>query len=372
MIKVDGKVVSLIEKIRNFVDTGSITARDFPLGGVCDMIENTLGVSFWECIGDIGDHGYEKLAALYQEGLADAVDRGDMSDCSRLLELYMHTYQTLYTILNEDERTLRKKPYFKMIMDLGSAYAQVQCRRNREKSAQMAMKEDWALASGYGAVYTYLEAGETLYQPEDIRSQQEYICFTADKEKDGIKDGVWQYRAAEPMEGLNDKQIKSYYRICPHRVLEEYDYSIWVEPSMAVVGDVSRFCKVYGEKNSFLSFPRSEEDCIYQDMAATQMGSDDDNICVRKKILQFQKEGYPEHNGLIDHRIMARQHGDMRLQRVMDQWWEETQVNWGLEKNLFNYVAWKNSFLFSVCDLFIYSNLYFINKEIDLDLREEY
>lgn len=372
MIKVDGKVVELIEKIRDYIAAGNITSHNFPLNSLCDVIENTLGASFWECIGDIGKNGYERLGALYQDGLTETMEKGDMAGCSRLLELYISTYQMLYTILGEDERALRKKPYFKMILDLGNAYAQMQCRRNQERLGRKEGQKEWVLASGHGVVYTYLEEGETLHQPEDIRSSQDYICFTADQGKDGLKEGVWQYRAAATIEGLDDRQRKSYYRICSHRVLEGYDYSIWVDPSMAVVGDVSRFCRVYGEKNSFLGFPRSEEDCIYQDMSPTQMGSDDNNICIRKKILQFQKEGYPEHNGLIDFRVMARQHGDVHLQRVLDQWWEETKVNWGLERNLFNYVAWKHSFPFSICDLFIYSNLYFVNKDIDLDLREEY
>ena len=39
--------------------------------------------------------------------------------------------------------------------------------------------------------------------------------------------------------------------------------------------------------------------------------------------------------------------------------------------NVFNYIAWKNKFPFSICNLFVYENPYFKVSDIDLDTHEE-
>lgn len=372
MIRVDGKIINLIEKITNFIDAGKITADSFPLESVAEMIENTLGVTFWECSQNTVIPAHRELAVLCIESLQDAVGRRDMEGCKRVLALYKNSYQTIYSLLNEDEKVFKNRPYLKMIHDLGDSYAQVQSRMHLDRMGKLDKKEEWTLAEGKGVVYTYLEEGDILYQPQDIRAQIEYICFTPLKEKDGLKEGVWKYCAVDNKAGLSARLLKSYYRIFAHEVLSEYDYSIWIEPNMVVVGDVCKFCKVYGNGNTFLGFARSGEDCIYEDISCTQMGTDDLNIYIRKKIMNYQKEGYPEHHGLIDNSVMARSHRDVKLQEVMQQWWKEVEVDTGMEASLFNYVAWKNEFPFSICDLFVYNNLYFVNKQIDLDMKEEY
>lgn len=157
-----------------------------------------------------------------------------------------------------------------------------------------------------------------------------------------------------------------------HKLLPKYDYSIWIDSDMVISGDIFRFCKVYGEGNSFLGFSQSSKDCIYQDMSHTTMQFDDLNITMRKKVLQYQKEGYPEHNGLIDSRVMVRRHDDESLCKVMEEWWKEVGQGVLFEEDVFNYVAWKNSFPFSICDLFLYANPYFVNSKIDLDTNDEY
>lgn len=372
MIKADIKVVNLIHKITQFIEDGKITADNFPMESVCEVIENTLGMTFWECVGEFANKKYRDTAGLYKECLIDAVSRGDIMGCKRILELYVRNYQTLYAVMSEDESTFRKRPYLKMILDLGNAYAQIQHRLHQARQNELTEKENWLLAQGRGVVYTFLTEGDTLYQPEDIKTQADYICFTQQKEKEGIREGVWEYRVIENEQGLEEGLLKSYYRIFAHKVLPEYDYSIWVDPEMGIVGDIVNFCRIFGEGNSFLGFSRSGEDCIYEDISCTQMGMDDMNIYIRKKILRYQKEGYPEHNGLIDYRVMARNHRDFRLHKVMELWWEETQENIGLEENLFNYVAWKSDFPFSVCGLYIYDNPYFVNRKIDLDMKEEF
>lgn len=156
-----------------------------------------------------------------------------------------------------------------------------------------------------------------------------------------------------------------------HQLLPEYTYSLWVAPDITIVGDILRFGKVYGEGMSLLTFSNAEKDCMYEDMSVTQMGADELNIKIRKAMLRYRKEGYPEHNGLIDGRVIMRNHQDKELGKVMEKWWEEVQKGGMYTGSILNYVAWKHQYPFAVCNLFIYHNLYFKISEIDLDTHDE-
>ena len=88
-------------------------------------------------------------------------------------------------------------------------------------------------------------------------------------------------------------------------------------------------------------------------------------------MVRYKKEGYPKHNGLIDGRIMVRSHNDETLCKIMEEWWQQIPRGYSFMENVFNYLAWKNQFPFSICNQFIYENPYFKVSGIDLDTREE-
>ena len=370
MLKVDENVINLVEKIRKVIREKKMQPDIFPMDEIYNLIECTLGDAFWECIGSQSSYGFGNIPDIYRECLTAAVERKDMEECNRLLYLFECIYQALYTALNEEEKIFREKPYRQMIIDLGTTSAQTQYRLHRERQKEFENKKESILGEGKGVVYTCLFGEKILNQPKEVSVQVDYLCFTDKEEKWGTKEGVWNYCAIDNTEEMKEELLECRYKIMAHELLKQYDYSIWVAPNISIEGDIVRFCKVYGEGKSFLGFPSAKEDCIYDDMSVTQMATDDLNINVRKMILKYRKEGYPEHNGLIDDRVMVRNHRDEELCRIMEEWWKEIQSSYLRIGNVFNYIAWKNKFPFSICNLFIYENPYFKVSDIDLDTNE--
>lgn len=371
MIKVNENVINLVEKVRRAIKNEKITAENFPMAELCNLIECTMGNSFWDCIGSRSNFGFQEMPEIYKEALQDAVDRQDMAGCERVLRLFESSYKALYTAMGEDEKIFRQGPYRKMIIDLGIENAKVQYRLHQERQKAFPKEKEVSLGEGKGVVYTCLIGEKKLEQPKKVSARVDYICFTDQQDKWGTKEGVWEYRAIENPEDLSDEVLEYKYKIMAHKLLADYDFSIWIKSNMVIVGDIFRFCKIYGEGNGFLSFPQVVEDCIYQSMSITHMLKDDFNIAIRKRVNQYQKEGYPEHNGLIDDRVMVRSHRDDRLCKVMEAWWDEICEGKLLGANLFNYIAWKQQYPFSICDLFIYENIYFNNSEIDLETNDD-
>lgn len=376
-MRVDEKVINLVEKIRRALRSGQIEPDVFPMDEISNLIEYTLGKSFWDCIGSRSNYGFGNLPEVYKECLTEAVKRKDMEECGRILHMFECTYQIFYTALNEEEKIFRQKPYRQMIIDLGTANTQMQYRLHRERQKAFVKERKYPLGEGKGVVYTCLLGERVLNQPEEVSAQVDYLCFTDKEEKWGKKEGVWEFRAIGKADLDTDSKeaqqafLESKYKIMAHQLLPEYTYSLWVAPDITIVGDILRFGKVYGEGMSLLTFSNAEKDCMYEDMSVTQMGADELNIKIRKAMLRYRKEGYPEHNGLIDGRVIMRNHQDKELGKVMEKWWEEVQKGGMYTGSILNYVAWKHQYPFAVCNLFIYHNLYFKISEIDLDTHDE-
>ena len=79
-MKVDEKVINLVEKIRRALRTGQIQPDVFPMDDISNLIEYTLGESFWECIGSRSNYGFGNMPEIYKECLTEAVKRKDMED----------------------------------------------------------------------------------------------------------------------------------------------------------------------------------------------------------------------------------------------------------------------------------------------------
>lgn len=370
MIKVNENMINVLEKVRKMIREKRMPAELFPMDDIYGLVKDTLGEAFWKCVGSRSNYGFGNMPELYKELLESALKREDMEECEKILYLFECTYKAFYSALDEEERIFRQKPYRQMIIDLGTANAQVQYRLHEERQKHLNEREKKELSKGKGVVYTCIWGEKLLKQPEEVSVKLDYICFTDKEEKWGTKEGVWKYCPIEKQEEEEGRFWESRYRIMAHEILKEYDFSIWIDSEVVLKGDVVRFCEVYGNGRSFLAFSSAKDGCLYEDMSVTQMASDELNIKVRKNMNRYRKEGYPANNGLIDTRIMVRNHKDEETCRIMEEWWEEIRTEDVCIENVFNYIAWKNQYPFSVCNLFVYENPYFRISEIDLDTND--
>lgn len=372
MIGVNSKVLDILRKVRIYLEDGKMDMDNFPLESILEIIENTMGTGFWACIGSVENDAFKKVPNLYKEWFEEIVQNKDIKGCIRLLELFENSYKSLYTSINDSEKEFREKPYRKMILECGKAYVNLQYRLHQERQKDR-VKVEKKLAVGKGVVYTCVFGDMLAYQPLVICEELDYICFTDNEAMWGKTDGVWYYAKLENQadENFDSAKLCTKYKILAPILLEQYDFSIWTEHSMQIVGDILQFAKGYGDGYSFLGFALCNDDCIYNDERKISMSADYLSIAIRKGMYQYKEEGYPEHYGLIDAHVMVRSHRDSDLNLVMQEWWNELKKYEGFGDDCFNYAAWKHNFSFALCDLFSYSNIYFKNMDIDLEVSDD-
>ena len=123
-----------------------------------------------------------------------------------------------------------------------------------------------------------------------------------------------------------------YYKILPHRFLDNYKYSVWVDGNFIINKKANKLSKKIFKKYVFAAFDHNytkgdKRDCIYKegnaviDMAETNYKANPETVF--KQIRAYRDLGCPENNGLICGGILFREHGDFKIIRIMEDWWKE-------------------------------------------------
>lgn len=370
MLRYEQKVVDLLRKLQAALGQGNLELKEFPLEDIGNLIDTALGAAMWNGLGSRPQEAFSKLTEEYRQGLQRCIEQKDAGLCIQLLKILECQYQTFYTAMGREEQLYREETLRRMVIKTGNFSAAMQARElYRRQGVQRG--SNGRTDSGRGVVYTCAVRNEKqLPLPEYQNVLWDYICFTDRKEFAGKKAGVWEFRMLKEEELGHPADAYYKYKVKPYEVLGEYDYSIWVDPQVQIVGELERFYRIYGHGASFLGFPAYDQDDLYE-VLATSMTEDDENIRLRRKAMQYRKEGFPEHYGMINTQMMFRDHRDEKLRRVMEDWWREMHECKALIDCGFSYAAWKNQFRYALCDLFAEDNAYIRNGDIDLELDLE-
>ena len=174
-----------------------------------------------------------------------------------------------------------------------------------------------------------------------------------------------------PLYTDNTRNAKK-FKVLPHRYLQDYEYSIFIDGNMYVVGNVDKLIEKYLSDSNIAFFDHNKNrmdprDCIYDEYnAIMNLGKNDPNQNFKDnpqvmydQVKRYQDEGYPSHNGLITGMVILRRHNEKDCIRVMEDWWTEIKYGSKRDQLSFNYVAWKNNTKFNYMDGDSRNNEYF-------------
>lgn len=214
--------------------------------------------------------------------------------------------------------------------------------------------------TGKGVIYTVITGDyDVLREPEYIDETYDYICFTDNK---NLRSEVWDIRYLGNREGLDAARLSRQPKILCHKFLTEYDYSIYVDGKIQIIGNLQEYNQRYSKGSPMLCFPHFARECAYEESnACIRSGADSEDV-IRKQMDGYRIEGYPVGNGLIDAACMVRRHDDTLLQKVMECWWEEVLLKSRRDQLSIGYACWRYHFHYDICGLFIYQNDYICKR----------
>lgn len=91
--------------------------------------------------------------------------------------------------------------------------------------------------------YTSVTGGyDKVAEPSVVSAGFDYVCFTDHP----FHSDVWKcLPIPEELQFLSNVKKQRIIKICPHRYLQQYDLSIWVDGNISVIGDLNEFVKQY-------------------------------------------------------------------------------------------------------------------------------
>lgn len=186
-------------------------------------------------------------------------------------------------------------------------------------------------------VYTVITGNyDKLRQPKVVNPEWDYICFTDQK----VSSDIWQIRfIPKEVSELSNVKKQRYIKINHHKVLPEYDLTIYIDASMEIIKDLGELIDI---NYDFIACKHPFRNCIYDECAAVVKGKRDTIENVNRVYTKYQSENYPAHNGLIETGFMIRKNTPY-VNEIMESWWDEV-LNYSHRDQLsLNYVLWKQS-----------------------------
>lgn len=83
----------------------------------------------------------------------------------------------------------------------------------------------------------------------------------------------------------------------------QYDYAIWMDASQEMKVPPSKFIQLVSDEKPIASFEHPQRDCIYEEAKACK--GLDNQYRIDSQIEYYKREGYPEHNGLIESQVIV-------------------------------------------------------------------
>ena len=194
-------------------------------------------------------------------------------------------------------------------------------------------------------IYTILVGGyDKLLQPLVIDEGFDYICFSNDFSEKAV--GIWNIRRI-PFNDADNTRVSRYAKLLPHRVLQEYDYSLYIDANIQITG--SEFYSFVNQRIMegvlVAQVPNIFRDCIYKDIEIAYRRRKVDLKGAKRQYEHLKQEGFPMHYGLFENNVILRKHNDPKVMEISESWWKEYCDYTHRDQFSLMYVYWKKNFM---------------------------
>lgn len=312
----------------------------------------------------LNDAPIEPLLKLYEQLCSSGVvDYSDFSHILSLLQIHIteNNAVAVSILMHLMANGIRHGvEHFKEIIHSRHLMSETGYLRNNERLIQYHSKHPTISESpfiGKGVVYSCITGGyDEIRDPLFTTPGLDYVFFT---DAPNTSSEIWDIRILNNPTNLSIKMLAKHVKMFPWKYLPDYDYSIWIDGKMQVVGDISEYIRLYSKSEPILVFNHYECHGI-QDESKHIIGLGKESAdLVNKQIHNYLSEGFPDNNGAIDACVLARTHKNNKLKTTMYDWWIEVN-KWSMRDQLsFGYACWKNDLMYDSSPLYVYDNPYF-------------
>lgn len=171
------------------------------------------------------------------------------------------------------------------------------------------------------AIYTGIYgAYDNICEPLFVPDNCDFIIFT-DQQIDS--NSAWKKRNVQDdlFNKMNNLQKNRYVKMNPHKILEDYDYSVYIDGSVFAVADFTEFINRIG-KYGFSMHMHSSRNCVYDELNAAKVYKKINNEMLNTYYKVFKDQKMPFEYGMLECGVIARKHKNQLCIDIMEQWWD--------------------------------------------------
>lgn len=209
---------------------------------------------------------------------------------------------------------------------------------------------------GRGVVYTVITGEyEELKKPLFVDDKLDYICFTNNK---SMASDFWEIRFLENEDELDNVRLARRTKILCSEYLDDYDYSIYIDGSFEIIGDIHKLIDFNSKGRGMLVFAHNMCDGIGEELdLCISLGKDIPEL-MKAQVWKYLEDGYDMRLGMIASGCIIRKHHDEKLDETMKYWWSQVRNESKRDQLSFCYSCWKNEYEFDVCNRLAIDNEY--------------
>jgi len=131
-------------------------------------------------------------------------------------------------------------------------------------------------------------------------------------------------------------------KILPHLYLPQYEWSIWVDANIFVIGDLASYVlRCIDADRRAGQFLHHERNNLWDEAKVCAGKSLDSKDVIAAQIARYRKDGFDGSNGLYEGNFIVRRHNDAAVIRTMHRWWREINTGSARDQISHPYARWK-------------------------------
>ncbi len=187
-------------------------------------------------------------------------------------------------------------------------------------------------------IYTAL-FGDYDELPESIKPHGvDCICFT---DQAALSSEMWKIVYVDSSEFLPNV-LNRRYKFLPHEYLREYDYSIYVDANIAIVGSPLSLFDELDDQHPIAMYRHPFRDNLFDEAKICLKVGYSAYLPVVKQLKNYVNEGYDGNGIFFECGVIVRRHLDARCITLMRDWLVEYSNGIKRDQISLPYVSWKH------------------------------
>lgn len=201
-------------------------------------------------------------------------------------------------------------------------------------------------------VYTAISGNKDLLKeiPQNLRHKMNCVAFL---DKDITSISGWEVKPIRNDYKDPNRNAK-YYKVLPHEVLPNFEYSLWIDGSVTPLVHVDELIDKYLGEHDWAVHKHISRNCAYKEaFVCGATGRDDPDLIATQMARYNVREGFPFNYGLCENTIILRRHTE-KVKEACELWWNEIENGSRRDQLSFDFVRWKTGLEVKYMDNFVW------------------